>query len=185
LLRANARSIESHLGGGALNQLNIIVSIVTYAKVAPVHPWVNPESPVGVRNEIVGATAAALLAKLHRWEEAVSIFGTRTNVEQALEKQIITAFEPIHLGILNNDMVGFANTTARDMIDHLFLSYGSITALDLEHNWVNMRKSWYPKQPVESRFKKIQDYVDYTESGGITISEAQKIQNAYANIFAT
>jgi hypothetical protein len=94
-------------------------------------------------------------------------------------------FEPMYLEILNNDMVGFANTTARDMLDHLFLSYGSTTDVDLEHILENIRKGWDPQQPVESLFKQIQDCVDYAESGGITISEAQKLQTVYANIFAT
>jgi hypothetical protein len=40
----------------------------------------------------------------------------------------------MYLEILNNDMVGFTNTTARDMLDHLFLPYGRITGVDLEHN---------------------------------------------------
>jgi hypothetical protein len=86
--------------------------------------------------------------KHHRWEEAVSIFRTWTTVEQALKKQIIMAFEPMYLEILNNDMVGSANTTARDMLYHLFFSYGSITAVDLDHNWENMRKAWDPHKPV-------------------------------------
>jgi hypothetical protein len=78
-------------------------------------------------------------------------------VDQALKKQIITVFEPMYLEILNNDMVGFANTSARDMLEHLFVSYGSITAVYLEHNFENMRKAWDPKQPVETLFKQIQD----------------------------
>jgi hypothetical protein len=127
---------------------------------------VNLESPGGAPNEIVGGTAAALLAERHHWEEAVRIFITWTTVEQALKKQIITAFEPMYLEILNNDIVGFANTTSRDMLEHLFLSYGIITTVDLEHNWENMRKAWDPHQPVESLFKKIQDCVDYAEAGG-------------------
>jgi hypothetical protein len=86
-------------------------------------------------NEIVGGTAATLLAERHRWEEAVSIFKTWKTVDRALKKIIITAFEPMYLEILNNEMVGFTNTTARDMLDHLFISYGSITDVDLEHNW--------------------------------------------------
>jgi hypothetical protein len=48
------------------------------------------------------------------------------------------------------------------MLHHLFLYYGSITDVDLEHNWENMRKAWDPQQPVESLFKQIQDCVDYT-----------------------
>jgi hypothetical protein len=65
-------------------------------------------------------------------------------VEQALRKQIITVFEPMYLEILNNDMVGFANTSAREILEHLFLSHGSITVVDLERNFETMRKSWDP-----------------------------------------
>jgi hypothetical protein len=35
--------------------------------------------------------------------------------------------EPMYIQILNDDLVGFANTMSSDMFDHLFLSYGSIT----------------------------------------------------------
>jgi hypothetical protein len=45
------------------------------------------------------------------------------------------ACEPMYLEILNNYMVGFSNKSARDMLDNLFLSYGSITDVELEHKW--------------------------------------------------
>jgi hypothetical protein len=54
----------------------------------------------------------------------------------------------MYLVILNNNMVGFSNTNARDMLEHLFLSYGIITEVDLEHNWENMRRACDPQQPV-------------------------------------
>jgi hypothetical protein len=81
-------------------------------------------------------------------------------------------------------MFGSSNTTARYMLEHLFISYGSIIAVDLEHNWENMRKSWDPQQPVETLFKQIQDSVYYSEAGRFTISEAQKLHTAYAKIFS-
>jgi hypothetical protein len=71
------------------------------------------------------------------------------------------------------------------MLEHLFLSYGSITAVDLECNFENMREAWDPQQPVETLFKQIQDCVDYAEAGGITIVEAQKLSTAYTKVFAT
>jgi hypothetical protein len=43
--------------------------------------------------------------------------------------------EPMYIEILNDDLVVFANTTSIDMLDHLFLSYGSITAVDIEQNF--------------------------------------------------
>jgi hypothetical protein len=103
----------------------------------------------------------------------------------SIKKQIITAFEPMYLEIINNGMVGFANTTARDMLHRFFISYGIITDVDLEHNLENMCQAWDPQQPVESLFKQIQDCVDYAEAGGVIISEAQKLQTAYTKIFAT
>jgi hypothetical protein len=81
LLQANARSIDSNLGGGALGHLSLIVSVAVYAIVAPAHPWTNPESPGRAPTEIEGGTAAQLSAERHRWEETVTTFRTRSNVE--------------------------------------------------------------------------------------------------------
>jgi hypothetical protein len=106
-------------------------------------------------------------------------------VQQALKRQIINVFEPIYLDVLNDDMVGFANISARDMLDHLFTTYGNITSVDLENNFEHMRRAWDPQQPVESLFKQIQDCNNYSESGGVLIGNPQKINVGYAKIFAT
>jgi hypothetical protein len=89
----------------------------------------------------------------------------------------------MYIEILNNDLVGFANITSREMLDHLFLSYGSITAVGIEQNFENMRKAWDPQQPVETLFKQIQDCVDFAEAGGVAIGAAQKLSSAYSKIF--
>jgi hypothetical protein len=82
-------------------------------------------------------------------------------------------------------MVGFANISARDILDHLFSTYGNITAVDLEINFENMRRAWDPQQPVESLFKQIQDCADYYQAGGVLIGHPQQINVGYAKIFAT
>jgi hypothetical protein len=87
-------------------------------------------------------------------------------VQQALKKQIISVFEPMYFDILNDNMVVYANISARNMLDHLFKTYGNIIAVDLEINFEHMRRAWDPQQPVESIFKQIQDCADYSEAGG-------------------
>jgi hypothetical protein len=82
-------------------------------------------------------------------------------------------------------MVGFANITAREMLDHLFMSYGKITAVDLEKNFEKMRRAWNPQQPVKSLFKKIQYCADYSEAASVLIGHPQQINVGYATIFAT
>jgi hypothetical protein len=90
----------------------------------------------------------------------------------------------MYLDILNDNIVGYANISARDMLDHLFETYGNINAVDLEINFEHMRQAWDPQQPVESLFKKIQDCADYSEAGGVFIGHRQQINVGYAKIFA-
>jgi hypothetical protein len=183
LLQANAWDIGTHFGGGALGHLGMIVSVAAYAIVAPTHPWANPAAPGRGPEEIAAGTAAQLAMARHLWEENGNTFCMYCTVEQALNKQIITVFQPMYLDILNDDMVGVANTSSRDMLDQLCLTYESITYVDLEHNFENMRKAWDPQKPVETLFKQIQDCVNLAEAGGITIGPAQHISVVYAFFF--
>jgi hypothetical protein len=91
----------------------------------------------------------------------------------------------MYLDVLNDAMVGFANITAWEMLDHLFMSYGNITAVDLENNVEQMRRAWDPQQPVESFFKQIQDCDDYSEAGGVLSGHPYQINVGYAKRFAT
>jgi hypothetical protein len=89
----------------------------------------------------------------------------------------------MYIEILNDDLVVFANTTSRDMLDNLFLFYDSIKDVDIEQKFENMRNAWDPQQPVETLFKQIQDCVDFSEADGVTICVAQKLSSAYSKIF--
>jgi hypothetical protein len=166
LLQANARAICTHLGGGALGHLGLIVSGAAYTIITPTREhrpilWTNPTSPGRAPTVLDQGKAAQLSAVRHSWEEAVLTYRTFNTVQQALKKQIITVFDPMYLDIFNADIVGFANTTSREMLDHLFLTNGNITAVDLEHNFEKMRKAWDPQQPVETLLKQIQGCADF------------------------
>jgi hypothetical protein len=71
------------------------------------------------------------------------------------------------------------------MFDHIFETYGNITAVDLEINFEHMCQAWDPQHPVETIFKQIQDCADYSEAGGVPIGTSQQINVGYATIFAT
>jgi hypothetical protein len=90
----------------------------------------------------------------------------------------------MYLDTLNDNMVGYANISARYMLDHLFETYGNITAVNLEINFEHMRRAWDPQQPVETLFKQIQDCAHYSEAGGVLIGHLQQINVGYAKIFA-
>jgi hypothetical protein len=188
-LQANSRAIDTHLGGGTLGHLGLSISDVSYLNIAPPTAdaptfWVTPDAP-GRASSTTDGTAAQISAARHVWEEDVQTYRTYTSVQKALKKQIISVFEPMYLEILNDNMVGCANISARDMLDHLFETYGNITAVNLEINFEHMRRAWDPQQPVETLFKQIQDCADCSEAGGVPIGPSQQINVGYANIFAT
>jgi hypothetical protein len=188
-LQSNSRAIDTHLGGGTLGHLGLIISDASYAMIAPTTAaaptlWATPQAP-GRAPANTDGTSAQISAARHIWEEDVQTYQTCTSVQQALKKQIISVFEQMYLDILNDNMVGYANISARDMLDHLFEADDNITAVDLEINFEHMRRAWDPQQPVESLFKQIQDCADYSEAGGVLIGHPQQINIGYAKIFAT
>jgi hypothetical protein len=187
-LQAKSWAINTHFGGGTLGHLGLIISDASYDMISPATDagptlWITPQAP-GRAPANTDGTAAQISAARHQLEEDVQTYRTCTSVQQALKKQIISVFEPMYLDILNDNMVGYANISSRDMLDHLFNTYGNITAVDLEINFEHMRRAWDPQQPVESLFKHIQDFADYSEAGGVLIGHPQQINVGYEHIFA-
>jgi hypothetical protein len=116
-LQANWRAIDTHLGGGTLGHLGLIISDASYSNIAPPTAeaptfWETPNSP-GRAPATTDGTAAQISAARHVWEEDVQTYRTYTSVQQALKKQIISIFEPMNLEILNDNMVGYAKISAR------------------------------------------------------------------------
>jgi hypothetical protein len=112
-LQANLRAIDTHLGGGTLGHLILIVSYASYAMIAPTKDagpplWTKPQAPGRAPSNTDG-TAAQISAARHIWEEDVQTYRTCTSVQQAFKKQIISVFEPMYLDILNYNMVSYAN----------------------------------------------------------------------------
>jgi hypothetical protein len=74
-LQANSRAIDTHLSGGTLGHLGLIVSDASYAMIAPLTDagptlWVRPTAP-GRAPANTDGTAAQISAARHIWEEDV------------------------------------------------------------------------------------------------------------------
>jgi hypothetical protein len=109
-LQANSRAIDTHLDGGTLGHLGLIILDTAYSNIAPPTAnaptfWVTPNAPGRTTSTMYG-TAAQLSAARHVWEEDVQTYRTCTSVQKALKKKIIGVFEPMYLDILYDNMVG-------------------------------------------------------------------------------
>jgi hypothetical protein len=95
-LQANLRAIDTHLGGGTLGHLGLIISDASYAMISPTTAagptlWTIPQAPGRAPSNTDG-TAAQISATRHIWKEDVQTYRTCTSVQQALKKQIISVF---------------------------------------------------------------------------------------------
>jgi hypothetical protein len=85
--QANSRAIDTHLGGGTLGHLGLIISDASYAMIAPPTSeeptlWVTPNSP-GRAPATTDGTAAQISAARHIWEEDVQTYRTYTSSSNA------------------------------------------------------------------------------------------------------
>jgi hypothetical protein len=92
LLQANAREIDTHLGGGALGHLGLIVSDASCAMVAPATEagptlWIIPKVP-GRAPDNTDGTVTQIRAARHSWEEDAHTYHTFTSIKQALKNRL-------------------------------------------------------------------------------------------------
>jgi hypothetical protein len=52
MIRTNALSIDTYLGGGVFGHLGVIISDIAYEGISPLAAWVNPPFPGRTPEEI-------------------------------------------------------------------------------------------------------------------------------------
>jgi hypothetical protein len=83
-LQANSRAIDTHLGGGTLGNLGLIISDASYTMISPTTDdgptfWTTPQAP-GRTSANTDGTAAQISAARHIWEEDVQTYRTCTYI---------------------------------------------------------------------------------------------------------
>jgi hypothetical protein len=85
------------------------------------------------------------------------VYRTYHNVDQAIKKLIIEAFDDAYLNALSDEIVGYANCTSLQLLTHLLTYYAMIAPTELTQNYERLNTPYDPNQPIETLFQKIQD----------------------------
>jgi hypothetical protein len=184
LLNANAISIPSMAGGGAHGHLGIITTQVEYATIST-SPWVEPYNPNTIPIIPTGTTAvdAAQIAQMHA--ECRRIYTNRINVDQALKKMILEAYDNMYTSQLEDYLLQYANRSALEILMHLKETYVFINPTQLTENYNNMTAPINFQDPIETIFKQIEDGVLYANAGAQPYMEAQYVNIAFLLILNT
>jgi hypothetical protein len=111
LLNANAISVLSMAGRGAHGPLGIITTQVEYAAI-PASPWVEPYNPntIPIIPPGTNAVDAAQIARMH--DEFRRIYTNIINVDQALKRIIIEAYDNMYTSQLEDYLLQYANSSS-------------------------------------------------------------------------
>jgi hypothetical protein len=164
LLNTNAMSVASYEGGGRHGHLGIIMNNEEYFAIA-VDAFPVPANPGPSAAVVAGMTAAVIAetTRLHR--EATQVYRTYHNVDQAIKKLFIEAFDDAYLNALSGEIVGFANCTSLQTLTHLLTYYAMIVPTELTQNYERLNTLYDPNQPIETRFQQIQDARAFAVAG--------------------
>ena len=178
-LKANAASVPTTLGGGLYGHLGLVVSDKKYATLANTSPWVTPANP-GTYTPPATGTGPQIEADKDVWRAAHTIFALCQATEKALIAQVVDSIDPIYLRALLNRTTGQYATSLRDVLTHLFETYGKITPEQLrakEQAIYNM--PFDISMPVDTVFNAIDDLADLAEHARSAWSHQQMMDLAY------
>jgi hypothetical protein len=131
----------------------------------------------------VGMAAAVIaeLTRLHR--EAAQVYRTYHNVDQAIKKLVLEAFDDACLNALSDEVVGYANCTSLDLLTHILTFYAMIAPTELTENYERLNTPYDPNQPIEMFFQQIQDARAFAVAGGQPYGNTMIVNVAYTLVF--
>jgi hypothetical protein len=184
LLNTNAMIVESYEGGGRHGHLGIIMSNEEYfAVAADVFPVPNNPGPAAA--VVAGMTAAVIAETTRLHKEATQVYRTYHNVDQAIKKLIIEAFDDTYLNALSDEIVGYANCTSLQLITHILTYYAMIAPTELTQKYERINAPCDPNQPIETLFQQVQDARAFVVAGGQPYGTALIVNTAYTLVFNT
>jgi hypothetical protein len=113
------------------------------------------------------------------------VYRTYHNVDQAIKKLILEAFDDAYINALLDEVVGYANCTALDLLTHLLTFYAMIAPTELKKNYECLETPYDPNQPIETLFQQIQDARAFAVAGGQPYGNAMIINVACTLVFNT
>jgi hypothetical protein len=110
--------------------------------------------------------AAAVIYETTRFHlEATQVYRTYNNVDQAINKLLIEAFDNAYLNALSDEVVGYANCTSLQILTHLLTYYAMIAPTELTQNYERLDTLYDPNQQIRTLFQQIQDARAFAVAG--------------------
>jgi len=183
-LNANAASVQSDLGNGNLGLLYLTVTPAVYTTLSDT-AFIEPTNPGQVPNVPAGTSGANAMHIRRLFDEDRRVFREYHNTDRALKSQLIAAVDEMYLKALRNRITGYAQVTTRQLLQHLFDTYGRLNPQDLKMNSERMNTPYDIHSPIENLFEQIEDAVYIAATAHAPFNDNQIVNTAYTLIADT
>jgi hypothetical protein len=117
--------------------------------------------------------------------ECRRIYTNCINVDQALKKLILEAYDNMYTSQLEDYLLQYTNRSPLEILMHFKQTYGFINPTQLAENYNKMTVPINFQGPIETLFKQIEDGVRYANAGSQPYTEAQYVNIAFLLILNT
>ena len=128
-------------------------------------PFIAPINPVPTPVIPPSSTQAQINAIINTHKREAKLFHEFNNTYKALKQQLLGAVDNMFTRALKNRHIGYANTTTKDLLTHLFTTYGEISGNNLRLNAAKTNAAYNVNLPIEVLFDQVEDGMDYADAG--------------------
>jgi hypothetical protein len=149
-LHANAASVPNADGDGILGHLVLTLGNAEYSVISMGNVAHLAQAPPAAAPIIPAGTTTAMIAELRQqYNGGKKGYKTYYAVDAAVKSQLLQATDNRFVATLKHATHGFALVRTRTIIQHLYNTYGRITAEMMAVNDEKMRSEWDPGTPIE------------------------------------
>ena len=172
ILKSNAASVPTTLGGGAHGHLGLVLNPTVYLVVTGAN-FVSPANPGVTATIPTGSTTAQIGVLTRQFNSDYKIYTECGRTEQALKQLLLGAVDDIYVSSLRNQYTGYTAVTTLAILTHLYDTYGQISDLDLDENEKRMKTKYDPNQPIDVLFRQIEEAEEYAATGNSPFTPRQ------------
>ena len=141
------------------------------AFIIPFSPGVHPIVPPG-------ATEAQIAHAKREHEESTCKFRLFKAVDNYLKNQLVNNIGNIYINDLWDRVTGFSTRSAREILEYLYRTYGSVTPVQLTANGNRFRAPYKGSTDLEAYFNGIGDCLFMADKANQTYPEGQTLTAA-------
>jgi hypothetical protein len=174
-LYANVRGITMDLGGGQHGHLGrLLMPAADYLALPGAATYILP--PTRPALPLYNGTAAVQEEAAAHYKLQLGDYNDAHGLKEQLVKLLIVAIPSLYLTTLEDDDLGLALVTPKQILAHLITEHAAIKADDLEANLTTMKAPWDPSTNLELVFARAHKCRCFAISGGDPISDPTYIR---------